>query len=77
MGKQIEWFTNKAKNLIGTIAFARVGRSWNYAILRRNILGKFQVREIGRDFYNLRQIRIQLISVMTALRKRWFRRAEK
>ena len=54
MGRQIKWFTNKAKNLIGTITFVRVGRSWNYAVLRRNFLGKFQAREIGRNFLNLR-----------------------
>jgi hypothetical protein len=51
MGEQIEWFANKAKTLIGTIALSKTGRSWNYAVLRRNKLGNFQVCEIGQNFF--------------------------
>jgi len=72
MGKPIEWFANKAKNIIGAIALTKIRKSWNFAVLQRNILGKFQVREIGQNFFNLGQIRVQLRAAMSPLRKRWF-----
>ena len=61
MGKQVEWFADKARNLIGTIALTKVGRSWSYAILRRDKLGNFQVCDIGQNFYNLKQTTIQFM----------------
>jgi len=66
MGEQIEWFANQAKNLIGTIALTRSGRSWNYAILRRNRLGHFQVCDIGQNFFSLQQTMVQFTYTMVA-----------
>jgi len=66
MGEQVEWFANKAKNLIGTIALTKVGRSWNFAVLRRNKLGNFQVCDIGQNFFNLRQTMVQFTYAMVA-----------
>lgn len=66
MGDQVEWFANKAKNLIGTIALTKVGRSWNFAVLRRNKLGNFQVCEIGQNFFNLGQTMVQFTYAMIA-----------
>jgi len=67
MGEQVEWFSNKAKNLIGTIALTKVGRSWNFAVLRRNKLGNFQVCDIGQNFFNLGQTMIQFRYAMVAV----------
>jgi len=66
MGKQIKWFTNKAKTLIGTIAVTAVGRSWNFVVLRRNKQGNFQVCEAGQNFFNLVQTIVQFKFVMVA-----------
>ena len=59
MGEQIEWFGNPARNLIGTIARNKVGRSWNYAILRQTQPGHFDVCDVGENFYSLRQTGVQ------------------
>ena len=66
MGEQVEWFANKTKSLIGTIALTKVGRSWNFAVLRRNKLGNFQVCEIGQNFFNLGQTMVQFRYAMAA-----------
>ena len=66
MGEQVEWFANKAKNLIGTIALTKVGRSWNFAVLRQNKLGNFQVCDIGQNFFNLSQTMVQFRYAMVA-----------
>jgi hypothetical protein len=66
MGEQVEWFANKAKSLIGTIALTKVGRSWNFAVLRRNKQGNFQVCDIGQNFFNLRQTMVQFMYAMVA-----------
>ena len=66
MGRQIKWFTNKAKTLIGTIAVTKVGRSWNFVVLRRNKQGNFQVCEVGQNFFNLVQTIVQFKYVMVA-----------
>ena len=65
-GRQIKWFTNQAKNLIGTIAVTRVGRSWNFVVMRRNKQGNFQVCEVGQNFLNLMQTIVQFKYVMVA-----------
>ena len=66
MGRQIKWFTNRAKNLIGTIAVTHVGRSWNFVVMRRNPQGHFQVCEVGQNFINLLQTIVQFKYVMVA-----------
>ena len=55
MGEQVEWFSCKARNLIGTIALTRVGRSWNYAVLGQNTLGHWRVCAVGQNFFNRTQ----------------------
>ena len=66
MGRQVKWFTNKAKSLIGTIAVSKVGRSWNFVVLRRTKQGTFQVCEVGQNFFNLMQTIVQFKYVMVA-----------
>ena len=66
MGNQVTWFSNKTKNLIGTIALTKVGRSWNYAILKRNDRGSFQVCDVGQNFFNLNQALVQFTYAMGA-----------
>ncbi len=66
MGEQVEWFANKAKNLIGTIALTKTGKSWNFVVLRRNKLGNFQICDSGKNFFNLRQTMVQFRYAMAA-----------
>ena len=66
MGVQIEWFANKAQDLIGTIALTKAGRSWNFAVLKRNRQGNFQVCDIGENFFNLTQTMVQFMYAMVA-----------
>ena len=66
MGEQVEWFANRARNLIGTIALTAMGRSWNFAILKRNRQGNFQVCDVGQNFFNLSQIMVQFRYAMVA-----------
>jgi hypothetical protein len=66
MGNQIAWYSNAARTLIGTIAETMIGRSWNFAVLKRNRLGKFQVCDIGENFFNLRQTVAQFHHALTA-----------
>jgi hypothetical protein len=70
MGTQAEWFANQAKNLIGTIALTKAGRSWNFAVLKRNKQGNFQVCDVGQNFFNLRQTMVQFKYAMDAA-KNW------
>jgi hypothetical protein len=66
MGRQIGWFANEAESLLGTIALTKVGRSWNFAVLRRNTPGNFKVCDIGQNFFNLRQTMVQFKYAMVA-----------
>jgi len=66
MGEQIGWFANQTKNLIGTIALTKVGRSWNFAVLKRNKPGNFQACNIGENFFSLRQTIVQFRYAMVA-----------
>ncbi|HUK81374.1 MAG TPA: hypothetical protein VLZ12_01960 [Verrucomicrobiae bacterium] len=66
MGEQVEWFANRARSLIGTIALTKVGRSWNFSVLRRNTLGNFQVCNIGQNFFSLSQTMVQFRYAMVA-----------
>jgi hypothetical protein len=66
MGAQIEWYANTARTLIGAIALTPVGRSWNFAVLKRNRLGAFQVCDVGDNFFNLRQMVAQFHQAVAA-----------
>jgi hypothetical protein len=66
MGEPVAWFADKAKNFIGTIASAKEEGRWNFAILRRNELGNFQVCDVEENFFNLAQTMIQFRYAMVA-----------
>jgi hypothetical protein len=53
IGKEVEWFADDFENNIGTIAFSQKKGDWNYAILRRNWMGDFQVCKLTANFRNL------------------------
>lgn len=65
IGKEVEWFSEAAENTIGTIAFSQGQRGWNYAVLRRDWTGDFQVRDLGANLYSLEAARVDFRRAMT------------
>ena len=63
IGKEVEWFANRAKTCLGTIALNAEG-SWVYSVLRLNRLGNFNVIDVGWNIFNYYQTRVQLLSAM-------------
>jgi hypothetical protein len=66
IGKEVEWFADEASNTIGTIAGAKADKGWNFAILRRDRLGNFQMCNLRRDLYNLHTAAIDFLRSMAA-----------
>ncbi len=66
IGEEVEWFADDRENSIGTIAFSTEERGWNYAILKRDWMGDFQVGELKANFQNARAARIDFLRAMGA-----------
>ena len=64
VGKEVEWFSDAVENTIGTIAFCQGGRGWNYAVLRRDWTGDFQVCDLGANLYSLEAARVDFRRAM-------------
>ena len=64
IGKEVEWFSNKTGNIIGTIALGDRSRGWNYVVLRRNRTGKFHVCDVVCDLYNHAAARVDFMFAM-------------
>ena len=64
IGKEVEWFADAPENEIGTIAFNTTDRGWNYAILRRDWKGDFQVCDLKAKFQNLPAARADFLLAM-------------
>jgi hypothetical protein len=72
IGKEVEWFSNRTGNILGTIALGDKDRGWNYVILKRNQLGKFQACDVVYDFYNHGAARVDFVLAMVAAgQSRW------
>ena len=66
VGTEVEWFSNKAGNVIGTIALGDVSKGWNYVVLRRETMGKFHACNVARDFYSQTAARVDCMYAMAA-----------
>jgi hypothetical protein len=64
MGREVEWFSDVVENTIGTIAYCQSERGWNYAVLRRDWTGDFQVRDLGANLYSLEAARVDFRRAM-------------
>ena len=67
IGKEVEWYADDPENGIGTIAFGKRERGWNYAILRRDWMGDFQVCNLKANFRNLRAASVDCVLAMKAV----------
>ena len=65
IGKEVEWFSDAVENTIGTIAFCRSERGWNYVVLGRDWMGDFQVRDLRANLYSLEAARVDARRAMT------------
>jgi hypothetical protein len=69
MMEQVEWFSNKSGNLLGTIARGSSVAGWNYAVLNRDGKGDFRVRKVMNNFFNLKAARVDLMLSMIVIEK--------
>jgi len=65
IGREVEWFSDTVENTIGTIAFCQGQRGWNYAVLKRDWTGDFQVRDLGANLFSLEAARVDFRRAMT------------
>jgi hypothetical protein len=70
IGKEVEWFADDPENGIGTIAFSPKDRGWNYAILRRDWKGDFQVCNLKANLQNFPVARVGLLRAMKTVERR-------
>jgi hypothetical protein len=68
MVDQVEWFTNKVGNIIGTIA-GKADDGWNYAVLKGDRRGNFRVCNLGGDSFSLEAARSRFLLDMEAAEK--------
>ncbi len=68
MVNQVEWFTNKVGNIIGTIA-GKEDDGWNYAVLKEDRRGNFRVCNLGGDSFSLEAARSRFLLDMKAAEK--------
>jgi hypothetical protein len=69
IGKETEWYADDPENSIGTIAFSKEERGWNYAILSRDWMGDFQVCNLKANFKSSRAARVDCVLAMKAAEK--------
>ena len=64
MGEEVEWFSSRSGNLLGTVAKAAGVAGWNYAVLKRDGNGDFRVRKLMNSFFGLKHARVDLLLSM-------------
>ena len=69
IGEEIEWFGDAVENTIGTIAYSRDENGWNYAVLKRDWTGDFQVCHLESNLYNLEAARVGFRLAMAAAKR--------
>jgi hypothetical protein len=67
MVEQVEWFSNRSGNLLGSIAEGERVAGWNYAILKRDKKGDFHIRKVMSNFFNLKAARVDLLLSMAEI----------
>jgi hypothetical protein len=70
IGKEVEWFSDAVENTIGTIAFSPGTRGWNYAVLRRDWTGDFQVCDLRANLCSLDAAKVDFRLAMAAAERK-------
>lgn len=69
IGKEVEWYADDPENSIGTIAFSKEQRGWNYAIMKRDWMGDFQVCNLKTNLLNFRAASVDCVQAMKTAEK--------
>jgi hypothetical protein len=69
IGEEVEWYADDPENSIGTIAFSKEQRGWNYAIMRRDWMGDFQVCDLKANLPNFRAASVDCVLAMRTAEK--------
>jgi len=69
IGAEVEWFSDKVGNIIGTIADETTKMNWGYAVLRRDDSGKYQFWDLETRIRSCDAARIQIVRSMEATQK--------
>ena len=64
MVEQVEWFSNRSGNLLGTIGEGECLAGWSCAILKRDKKGDFHIRTVISNFFNVKAARADLLLSM-------------
>lgn len=64
VGKEVEWFVDVKRSIIGTIAIAARDEGWNYVVLIKNRLGKFQAASRRENLFSLDEARKDCLRAM-------------
>ena len=69
MVEQVEWFSDRSGNLLGTIAKGKGVAGWNYVILERDKSGDFYVHKVMNNFFSSEAARVDLLLWMAGSEK--------
>jgi hypothetical protein len=67
---QVEWFANKTGTTIGTLAVGKLDEGWNFAVLKRDQTGHFQISKLGVDAFSLDDARSEFMREMATVENR-------
>ena len=67
MVEQVEWFSNRSGNLLGSIAEGERVAGWNYAILKRGKKGGFYVHKVMNNCSSSNAARVDLLISMAEI----------
>src|ERR1035437_1111950 len=65
-GKQVEWFANDAKNVLGAVDHARTGGTWSYVVMKKNVRDVFRVLELKSKLASRAEAEVRLRRAMEA-----------
>lgn len=69
IGAEVEWFSDKAGTIIGTIAEGTTKMAWGYAVLRRDDNGKYRFWDLETRIESCDAARIQIVRAMEGTQK--------
>ena len=67
MEEQVHWYSNRSGSLLATIAKGEGAAGWNYAILKQDKKGEFQVCKVMDNFFDLDAAKVDLLLSMNTI----------
>ena len=69
IGAEVEWFSDRVGNIIGTIAEGTTKMNWGYAVLRRDDNGLYRFWDLETRIDSCNTARNQIVQAMEATQK--------